>query len=69
PEPCESYSKDDLDEWCGVMKAISDECYNNPEVMKGAPHNGPTHRVKNAAIDDEKLIAATWRQYKKKFGK
>lgn len=69
PEPCESYSKDDLDEWCGVIQEISRECYEEPEVIKAAPHNGPTHRVKNAAIDDEELIAVTYRQYLKKLKK
>lgn len=68
PEPCESYSKDDVDEWVGALQEISRECYEEPEVMKGAPHCGPTHRVKHPAIDDEEIIAVTWRQYKKKKG-
>jgi len=67
-EPCESYSKDDLDEYCGVLAEISRECYEEPEVIKGAPHNGPTHRVKHPEINDEELIAVTWRQYLKKKG-
>jgi len=67
-EPCESYSKDDLDEYCGVLAEISRECYEEPEVIKGAPHCGPTHRVKHPEINDEELIAVTWRQYLKKKG-
>jgi len=67
PEPCESYSKDDLDEWCGVLQEISRECYEEPEIIKAAPHNGSTHRVKHgAALDEEEVIAVTWRQYLKK---
>lgn len=68
PEPCESYNKDDLDEWVGAIKEISRECYKEPETIKGAPHSGPVHRVKHPAIDEEQLIAVTWRQYKKRKG-
>ena len=30
PEPCETYSKADLDEWAAVIKKVSDECVCEP---------------------------------------
>ncbi|MGS0764521.1 hypothetical protein [Syntrophomonas curvata] len=57
-----------MDEYCGVPAEISRECHQEPEVIKGTPHNGPTHRVKHPEINDEELIAVTWRQYLKKKG-
>lgn len=68
PEPCESYSMDDIDEWVGAIKEIARECYEEPEIIKNAPHRGPTHRVKHPEIDEPELIAVTWRQYQKRKG-
>ena len=33
-EPCESYGKEDLDEYAAVLKHIRDEAYSDPEVVK-----------------------------------
>jgi glycine dehydrogenase subunit 2 len=67
-EPCESYSKDDLDEYVAVLKQIAKECYENPEVIKSAPQNAPIHDLKEHLIDDFAKIAVTWRQWKKRKG-
>ena len=65
-EPTETEPKDNLDLMIEAMKKISDEAYNNPEILKTAPHNtavGPIDEVKAA---HPKTIALTWRMYKKK---
>ncbi len=67
-EPCESYSKDDIDEYCAVMAQCSKEAYENPEYIKNAPYNLPVHKVPAPAIDEPERIAVTWRQYLKKKG-
>jgi glycine dehydrogenase subunit 2 len=67
-EPCESYSKDDIDEYCAVMAQISKEAYENPELVKSSPHNAPVHKCVDPAIDQPERIAVTWRQYLKKKG-
>lgn len=67
-EPCESYSKDDIDEYCAVMAQCSKEAYENPELIKNAPYNLPVHRVPAPSIDEPERIAVTWRQYLKKKG-
>jgi glycine dehydrogenase subunit 2 len=37
PEPTESYSKQDIDEWAEVMRQLSKEAYETPEVIRTAP--------------------------------
>ena len=68
-EPCESYSKDDLDEYAAVLRQISQEAYENPELVKNAPHNQVVHKVPEPSIDQPERIAVTWRQYQKKTAK
>jgi len=67
-EPCESYSKDDIDEYVAVIRQISKEAYEDPEFVKNSPYNLPVHKVLAPSIDETERIAVTWRQYKKKKG-
>ena len=67
-EPCESYSKDDIDEYVAVLRQISKEAYENPEFVKNAPYNSVVHKVPAPSIDEPERIITTWRQYKKKVG-
>lgn len=65
-EPTESYSKEDIDEFVAVLRQISKECYETPEIVRTAPHNAPCHGIKNYyELDPEKVIC-TWRQYIKR---
>jgi glycine dehydrogenase subunit 2 len=64
-EPCESYSKDDIDEFVAVMRQISKEAYEDPDMVNNAPYNPPIHNIWMPAIMDEESIATTWRRYKK----
>jgi len=66
PEPCETYSKEDLDYWAAIMRQISREAYTNPELVKTAPHNSTIHKVNRAPLDDPKRWAMTWRAYLRK---
>lgn len=65
-EPCESYSKDDMDEYLAILRQISRECYENPEIVRDAPHNAPIHKLVQTELDDYEDITVTWRQWKKK---
>jgi glycine dehydrogenase subunit 2 len=74
PEPCtleptESYSKNDLDEYIGILKHVSDEAYTNPELVKTAPHNSTIHKIDHTPLDDPSQWAMTWRAYRKKVRK
>jgi glycine dehydrogenase subunit 2 len=68
PEPNETYSKDEIDEYVEIFKKISEEAYENPELVKNAPHNAPISYLNQPIIDDPKDLIVTWRVYKKKKG-
>ena len=65
-EPPESYSKDDLDEYAGILGQISREAYSDPGIVKNAPHRSVIHRVDPAPLDDPERWAVTWRAYRRK---
>ena len=44
-EPTESESKDTLDEFIEIMRVIAREAAEDPELVKGAPHNTPVRRL------------------------
>ena len=67
-EPCETYTKADIDEWYEALKAISAEAYSDPELIKNAPYHSAAHKRKDETeLDDPTKWAVTWRAYKKKF--
>jgi glycine dehydrogenase subunit 2 len=69
PEPCETYSKDDLDEWAAVIKKVSDEAYENAKFVKSAPHKQPIAKMKRLeALEEPEQWAFTWRAYQRKHG-
>ena len=67
-EPCESYSRADLDEYATVLSHISAEAHTDPEVVKSAPHAAAIHQIQDDVIDDPARLAMTWRAYQKKHG-
>ena len=70
PEPCETYSREDLDYWAAAMKQAIDEAWENPEFIKGAPYAQPIGRmIDTSIVDDESKWASTWQAYKRKNNK
>ncbi len=68
PEPCETYSKQDLDEWAAVMKKVSDEAYADAQFVLDSPHAQPIDQMRRTeAMEDPKEWAFTWRAYKKRI--
>lgn len=66
-EPCETYSKDDIDEYAAVLQRLSDEAYSDPEILKTAPHNSSSYRRNDEeSLDDPTKWATTWAAYLKK---
>lgn len=65
PEPAESYSKDDIDEYVAIIKHIAEEAYENPEIVKTAPHNSTISKIDETPLYDINKFAVTWRAYKK----
>ncbi len=68
PEPCETYSKADIDYWAEVLRHVCQEAYKDPERVKGAPHNSTVSKIDSAPLDDPERWAMTWRAYKRKRG-
>lgn len=68
PEAGELYSREDLDYWIAVIAKISDEAYENPDLVKSAPHNQAIGQIKTEWLDDPEKWAMTWRAYLRKHG-
>ncbi len=65
-EPTESYSKEEIDEYIAGLKQVVKEAYENPEIVKNAPHRSVVHKYDHEPLDDPKRWAITWRAYLKK---
>ena len=66
-EPTESPSRKDLDEYADTIEYIIKECYENPEVVKTAPHRSTIHRLDETYMDDPNGWAITWKIYNRKY--
>ena len=66
PEAGEMYSKEDIDAWIGVIRKIVQEAYEDPELVKSAPHRQAISRVKDEVFEDPNKWAMTWRAYQRK---
>jgi len=69
PEPCETYSKSDLDYWAAVLRRISDEAYSQPDVVRSAPHHSSATPLDPGPLNDPARWAMTWRAYLRKHGR
>ncbi len=65
-EPCETYSKNDIDEYVGIFSNIVHEAYTDPEIVKTAPHNSTISLINPEPLEKIEQFAVTWRAFKKK---
>lgn len=66
PEPVETYSKDDIDEYVEAFRSISEEAYTNPEIVKTAPHKAALATpIDEDGLTDPDKFANTLRAYRK----
>ncbi len=65
-EPTETPSKEDIDEYIETLKYVFNEAYENPEIIKSAPHQSTCHQLDEACLDDPDQWAISWRSYLKK---
>lgn len=65
-EPTETPSKADLDEYIATLAHVVREAYENPELVKTAPHNSVIHQVDESGMDDPDGWALSWRSYLRK---
>jgi len=66
PEPCETYSKRDIDYWVSVLETVLEEAYENPDLLRTAPHRSSNHKVNPEPFDDPEKWAMSWTAYKRK---
>lgn len=67
PEPVETYSKDDIDEFVDAFKAIAYEAYDNAEIVKTAPHKAALSSIADSeCLTSYEKFANTWRAFKKR---
>ena len=68
PEPVETYSKDDIDEYVAAFKSIANECYTNPEIVKTAPHKAAlATKMHDECMTDIDRFAVTLRAFRRLF--
>jgi len=67
-EPTESYSRTDLDEYVAILRRVAQEAYDDPELVRTAPHASTVHRADHGPLDDPERWAVTWRAYRRKTG-
>jgi glycine dehydrogenase subunit 2 len=69
PEPCETYSKDDIDYWAAALAHSVRDAYERPELFASAPHQQSCHRIATwERFEDPDEWAVTWRAYLRKHG-
>ena len=68
PEPTESYSKADIDEYVDTLKHVCEEAYSDPARVLNAPYNAPISKLETDHIHDYTELAVTWRAYQKQHG-
>jgi glycine dehydrogenase subunit 2 len=66
PEPCETYSREDIDYWVAIIDHICKEAYEKPELVTKAPHSQPITRIDTQVLNDPQKWALTWRAYLRK---
>jgi len=67
-EPTESYSKTELDKYASIMEHISEEAYEDPDLVVNSPYNSTIGKMDDHSyLDDPDKWAITWRAYRKKY--
>ncbi len=64
-EPTETPSKADIDIYINTLFHVLNEAYEDPEMVKKAPHSSVCHQLVEDVLDDPSSWAITWRTYKK----
>jgi len=65
-EPTESFEKEELDRFVGVMKKIAEEANENPNEVLQAPKNTAVNRLDEAKASHPKTMVLSWKMHLKK---
>lgn len=66
PEAGEMWPREDIDYWIDVLAHICEEARTQPEIVKSAPHNQVISQLDEAALNDPRRWATTWRAHLRK---
>lgn len=65
PEPAESYSRADLDEYTEIIRRVAEEAYADPTVVATAPHRSSAPRMDESPLHEIDKVVTTWRVWKR----
>jgi glycine dehydrogenase subunit 2 len=65
PEPAESYSQADLDEYAEILQRVADEAYASPEVFAQAPYKAAIQFLDEGPLHDIEKVVTTWRVWQR----
>lgn len=68
PEPAESYSKADIDEYAEIMQRVADEAYATPQVFEEAPYRSSVPFLDEEPMHDITKVITTWRVWTRRQG-
>jgi glycine dehydrogenase subunit 2 len=60
------WSKEDVDTWIAVLAHVCREAYENPDIVKSAPHDQVVGRIDFSPLNDPQRWAMTYRAWKRK---
>lgn len=66
PEAGETWGVEDLDYWIAVLAQVCREAYEDPGLVKSAPHEQVIHQVDGRLANDPAHWATTWRAHRRK---
>lgn len=66
PEPVETYSKDDIEEYAAAFRRIAEECRRDPQLVKSAPHRAAlASPIREGDLTDADRLATTLRVWRR----
>lgn len=65
PEPVETYSRADIDEYASIIRQVAEEAYQDPDRVRKAPHRSTIGLMDYGPLTDIDRFACTWRGFKK----
>ncbi|MBW2369802.1 MAG: hypothetical protein JRH15_18170 [Deltaproteobacteria bacterium] len=66
PEPAETFSQADCDYFAAVMRQISKEAYETPEIFENIPYSGSIPLVDPTPLEEWEKSIITCKQYREK---
>ncbi len=63
----EDETKEDVERYANVLKKIIKEAYENPSIIKSAPHSTPIGRLDEVKASHPRTLTLSWRKAKEKY--